>query len=75
MPNALPLVYEFDENLNHINNYALMDKDAHTIRKQNREMSYNNIKMENYESADGTDSIRDTNEKYKFWVASAKVDQ
>lgn len=43
-----------------------MDKDAHKIRKQNREMSYNNILMDKYESADGTDSIRDTNEKYKF---------
>jgi hypothetical protein len=66
VPNALPLVYEFDENLNHINNYALMDKDAHKIRKEHREMSYNNITMDNYKSGDGIDSIRDTNEKYKF---------
>jgi 2,3-bisphosphoglycerate-dependent phosphoglycerate mutase len=66
VPNALPLVYEFDENLNHINNYALMDKDSHKIRCKNRDMSYNNIMMDNYESADGTDSTRDTNEKFKI---------
>ena len=48
MPNALPLVYEFDENLNHINNYALMDLDAHKIKSQNRELSYNNIDMSKY---------------------------
>jgi len=44
----MPLVYEFDENLNHINNYALMDIDAHRIKNENRELSYNNIMMEHY---------------------------
>ena len=51
----MPLVYEFDENLNHINNYALMDKDAHKIKLENPELSYNNIMMENYQEVDGKD--------------------
>ena len=48
VPNALPLVYEFDENLNHINNYALMDLDAHKIKMEYRDLSYNNIDMSKY---------------------------
>lgn len=67
VPNALPLVYEFDENLNHINNYALMDKDAHKIKSQNRELSYNNILMEHYISEkEGIDAVRDNHEQYKI---------
>jgi 2,3-bisphosphoglycerate-dependent phosphoglycerate mutase len=49
VPNALPLVYEFDENLNHINNYALMDMDAYKIKKENKDLSYNNIDMRRYQ--------------------------
>ena len=69
VPNAMPLVYEFDENLNHINNYALMDIDAHRIKNENRELSYNNIMMEHYVcQEEGVDAIRQKNEydKYKL---------
>lgn len=65
MPNALPLVYEFDENLKHINNYALMDLDAHKIKKENRNLSYNNIDMSKYQTADGRDLVRDT-DRYRL---------
>jgi len=65
VPNALPLVYEFDENLRHINNYALMDLDAHKIKKENRNLSYNNIDMSKYQTSDGVDLVRDT-VKYKL---------
>ena len=43
MPNAMPIVYEFDEYMQHVNNYCLMDKDAHAIIKSNPELSYNDI--------------------------------
>jgi 2,3-bisphosphoglycerate-dependent phosphoglycerate mutase len=32
VPNALPIVYEFDENMKHVNNYCLMDQEAHIVR-------------------------------------------
>jgi bisphosphoglycerate-dependent phosphoglycerate mutase len=35
VPNAMPLVFEFDEHMNFLNNYALMDLDAHGIKKNN----------------------------------------
>ena len=59
------MVYEFDENLNHINNYALMDLDAHKIKSQNRELSYNNIDMSKYKETDGRDYVRDF-QKYRL---------
>ena len=31
------MVYEFDANLNHVCNYALMDLDAHRVKKLNKE--------------------------------------
>ena len=61
VPNALPMVYEFDANLNHVCNYALMDLDAHKVKIKNREKSYNNIMMSEYKklNPDGVDKIRD----------------
>lgn len=43
VPNALPIVYEFDAQMQHINNYCLMDLDSHSIKAENPELSYNNI--------------------------------
>ena len=43
VPNALPIVYEFDANMNHVNNYCLMDKEAHKIKSDNPLLSYNDI--------------------------------
>ena len=43
MPNALPVVVEFDEQMKYINNYCLMDKEAHKVKNENRHLSYNNI--------------------------------
>ena len=43
IPNALPTVFEFDADMKHVNNFCLMDKEAHSIKKDNPELSYNNI--------------------------------
>ena len=43
VPNALPVVYEFDASMKHITNYCLMDKEAHSVKAENPELSYNNI--------------------------------
>lgn len=43
VPNALPVVFEFDQNLKHVTNYCLMDMEAHTIKAERRDLSYNNI--------------------------------
>ena len=42
-----------------------MDKDAHKIKNQNRELSYNNINMEHY-IEEGVDAVRDNYDKYKI---------
>ena len=59
VPNAMPIVFEFDKDLNVLNNYTLMDLDAHRIKKVNRELSYNNILMGKYTCGEGIDKIRD----------------
>ena len=43
MPNALPVVYEFDNNMKQVNNYCLMDMEAHSIKAERPDLSYNNI--------------------------------
>lgn len=52
VPNAMPIVYEFDENMQHVNNYCLMDKDVHTIKKENPDLSYNDINWALIKSAE-----------------------
>ena len=43
IPNALPVVLEFDEDMKYLNNYCLMDKEAHSVRAVDASHSYNNI--------------------------------
>ena len=43
IPNALPVVLEFDEDMKYLNNYCLMDQQVHTVKKNNPEYSHNNI--------------------------------
>ena len=43
VPNALPVVIEFDEDMKYLNNYCLMDKEAHAVKKDQPDLSYNNI--------------------------------
>lgn len=43
MPNALPIVYEFDANMKHVNNYCLMDQEAHAVKAENPDLKYNEI--------------------------------
>jgi hypothetical protein len=37
------MVFEFDKELNHINNYVLLDYDAHSVRKNNPNLTNNHI--------------------------------
>jgi|TARA_B110000285_G_C15006765_1_gene554268 hypothetical protein len=39
----MPIVYEFDENMSFQSSYTLMDKEAHAVIKDHRELSYNSI--------------------------------
>ena len=39
----MPVVLEFDENMKFVNNYCLMDKEAHSVKTERPELSYNNI--------------------------------
>ena len=39
----MPMVYEFDQNMKFQYSYTLMDKEAHAVVKDNKDMSYNNI--------------------------------
>lgn len=48
----MPMVYEFDERMTFVNNYTLMDLDAHRLMRQDRSLSYNNIKVDMYEEMD-----------------------
>lgn len=57
MPNALPVVYEFDSNMKHVNNYCLMDIESHSIKAERRELSYNNIDWTMIRSDEYTDGI------------------
>ena len=43
VPNAMPIVYEFDSEMNHVHNYILMDQEAHRYKSENPDKSYNNI--------------------------------
>ena len=52
VPNAMPMVYEFDDRMTFVNNYTLMDLDAHRLMRQDRSLSYNNIKVDMYEEMD-----------------------
>lgn len=36
-------MYEFDAHMNHVNNYCLMDKEAHKVKSDNPLLSYNDI--------------------------------
>jgi len=51
-------VYEFDEHMNYINNYTLMDLDSHAIKRKFPEINYNNILMDKYKIGD-VDPLRD----------------
>lgn len=54
------MVFEFDDKMNLLNNYALMDLDAHGLKKKDPTLSYNNILMNKYKKDDdGLDPIRD----------------
>ena len=55
VPNAMPMVYEFDERMTYVSNYTLMDLDAHTIMKNNPTFSYNRIDMTHF--ADSAESV------------------
>ena len=39
----MPIVYEFDQNMQYQYSYTLMDKEAFAVVKEFREMTYNNI--------------------------------
>ena len=39
----MPMVYEFDQNMKFQYSYTLMDKEAHAVVKDNKDISYNNI--------------------------------
>jgi bisphosphoglycerate-dependent phosphoglycerate mutase len=43
IPSSSPMVFEFDKELNHINNYVLLDYDAHSVRKNNPNLTNNHI--------------------------------
>ena len=45
-------MYEFDEHMNYINNYTLMDLDSHAIKRKYPEINYNNILMDKYKIGD-----------------------
>lgn len=48
----MPMVYEFDERMTFVNNYTLMDLDAHRIMKEDRSLSYNKISIDLYSKMD-----------------------
>lgn len=48
----MPMVYEFDERMTFVNNYTLMDLDAHRLMKEDRSLSYNNIMIDKYDEID-----------------------
>ena len=48
VPNAMPLVYEFDKRMTYVSNYALMDLQSHKLKKQDPTLSYNTINMDHY---------------------------
>jgi len=53
VPNAMPIVYEFDEQLRYLNKYILMDLEAHRVKLENPQMSYNNIKWNELKQTPG----------------------
>jgi 2,3-bisphosphoglycerate-dependent phosphoglycerate mutase len=52
VPNAMPMVYEFDERMAFVNNYTLMDVNAYTLKKEDPTLSYNNISIDKYKVVD-----------------------
>ena len=52
VPNAMPMVYEFDERMTFVNNYTLMDVNAYTLKKEDPTLSYNNIDVNKLQTID-----------------------
>jgi 2,3-bisphosphoglycerate-dependent phosphoglycerate mutase len=43
IPNALPIVYEFDEDMNYLTNYHLTDQESPELRSSLLDQGQNNI--------------------------------
>lgn len=52
VPNAMPMVYEFDERMTFVNNYTLMDTTAYTLKKEDPTLSYNNMSIDRLQNVD-----------------------
>ena len=66
VPNAMPMVYEFDERMTFVNNYTLMDLDSHRLRKEDPTLSYNNINVDMYDSIDPKMRLQQASKEFQL---------